>query len=427
MTIWLITLGEPLPIDGDNERLLRTGILAGIISDLKTEVVLWTSTFDHAKKKQRFKKDMNVSINDYYKINLLHSTGYKKNISIRRLIDHFGIAVKLFLRIRHEKKPDIILCSLPPPELCLVAAHFGYKRKIPVVLDIRDLWPDLFFDFIPKWLLPFAKTLAFPLFIIVRMASFRATSIIGVTRQFVDWSVKNAHRKAAPFDVVFPMGYSHSTPKQEEIELAEKKWISLGVIKENFNICFFGTFGKQFDMFTVIEAAKKCAYNPKIQFILCGNGENLNAYKSRAALLANILFPGWINKNQIWTLMRLSSLGLAPYINSVNFENNVANKPIEYFSASLPVITSSHGALEELLIKNNCGISYRNSDELACGINDLFKNPQRIETMATNAIKLFNDHFMAEKIYTSMARYLLTLVNSLPPECENYQQFIYGA
>jgi glycosyltransferase involved in cell wall biosynthesis len=412
MTIWLITLGEPLPIDGNSERLLRTGILAGILSENKHEVVLWTSTFDHARKKHRFSKDTNVSINKYFRINLLHSTGYKRNISVRRFADHFGVAAKLFLRIRQEKKPDIILCSLPPPELCLVAAQYGCKRKIPVVLDIRDLWPDLFLDFIPKCLLPSAKALACPLFRIVRMACCRATAVTGVTRQFIDWGVKNAHRNSTPLDVVFPMGYSEITPKPEEIESASRKWHSLGILKENFNVCFFGTFGKQFDILTVIDAAKKSTNNPRIQFILCGDGENISIYKSKAGVLANMLFPGWINKDEIWTLMRLSSLGLAPYINSVNFENNIANKPIEYFSAGLPVVTSSHGALEELLVNNNCGSSYGNADDLASSIHELFHNRQRLTTMSSNATKLFNDHFVAEKIYTAMADYLLVAANS---------------
>ena len=31
MRVWLVTIGEPLPIDGTNERLCRTGILANML------------------------------------------------------------------------------------------------------------------------------------------------------------------------------------------------------------------------------------------------------------------------------------------------------------------------------------------------------------------------------------------------------------
>ncbi|MCL6590483.1 MAG: hypothetical protein K6U80_11060 [Firmicutes bacterium] len=31
MKIWLVAIGEPLPTDGNNERLLRMGILANLL------------------------------------------------------------------------------------------------------------------------------------------------------------------------------------------------------------------------------------------------------------------------------------------------------------------------------------------------------------------------------------------------------------
>jgi hypothetical protein len=51
MRVWLITVGgEPLPIDGTNERLRRTGILANTIIKRKHKIIWWTSTFDHVIK-----------------------------------------------------------------------------------------------------------------------------------------------------------------------------------------------------------------------------------------------------------------------------------------------------------------------------------------------------------------------------------------
>ncbi|GAI08595.1 unnamed protein product, partial [marine sediment metagenome] len=52
MRIWLITIGEPLPSDNNNDRLYRTGILAKLLIQRGHEVVWWTSTFDHVRKIQ---------------------------------------------------------------------------------------------------------------------------------------------------------------------------------------------------------------------------------------------------------------------------------------------------------------------------------------------------------------------------------------
>ena len=40
MRVWLIAIGEPLPTDGENVRLLRTGILANMKPKLQTTSVV---------------------------------------------------------------------------------------------------------------------------------------------------------------------------------------------------------------------------------------------------------------------------------------------------------------------------------------------------------------------------------------------------
>ena len=73
MHIWLIITGERLPIDGNNSRPLRTGILADTLVTKGHKVILWSTTFNHARKKYRFKNDTTITLKDNYHIKLLHS------------------------------------------------------------------------------------------------------------------------------------------------------------------------------------------------------------------------------------------------------------------------------------------------------------------------------------------------------------------
>ena len=129
MRIWLITIDEPLPIDGSNDRLHRSGILTNLLVSKGHEIVWWTSTFDHARKKQRFNIDTSIEINDCFNIRLLRSVNYKKNMSINRIINHYMLARKFSKLARLESRPDIILCSSPPIELSVVATRYGKERK----------------------------------------------------------------------------------------------------------------------------------------------------------------------------------------------------------------------------------------------------------------------------------------------------------
>ena len=53
MRAWLIQTGEPLPIDGEFPRLLRTGFLAQQLADRGHHVTWWCSTFNHWTKAHR--------------------------------------------------------------------------------------------------------------------------------------------------------------------------------------------------------------------------------------------------------------------------------------------------------------------------------------------------------------------------------------
>ena len=94
MRIWLLTVGEPLPTDGDNERLLRTGMLADYLTSRGHQVVWWTSSFNHSLKQQRVPKDTYLDLKRGYRLWQLYAPGYPKNISFRRVIHHTGIAAK---------------------------------------------------------------------------------------------------------------------------------------------------------------------------------------------------------------------------------------------------------------------------------------------------------------------------------------------
>ncbi len=422
MNIWLITVGEPLPVDDNNPRLYRAGIISNMLASMGHNVIWWNSDFDHIKKKNRYGKDLIIKIKDNYSIHLLHSIGYKRNISLSRIFNHLAIARKFYKKAVDTEKPDIILCSYPTIELSYYAVLIGEKYSIPVVVDVRDLWPDIFYDALPSVLRNIGKTILYPFIFMARQIFSRSTAIYALTDQFLDWSLKYGRRDKKQNDHVFPMGYSEKIPDQEKISAGEKFWDSLNIFDKKegqFIICFFGTLGQQFDLDTVIEGAKELFQtNPEIIFVICGDGEKKNYYKQKAGFRSNVIFPGWIGSSEIWTLMRRSSLGLTPYINIDNFKMNLPNKPIEYLSAGLPLLNCTEGVLSELISENNCGISYLNSDvsDFIYKIKDINNNKEKLLTMSANAKNLFKEKFVSEKVYGDMIAHLEFISNEYKAE-----------
>ncbi len=406
-----------MPSGGHGERLMRTGILAEHLQHVGDEVVWWTSDFDHTKKVHRLGRDGVRKVDEHYEIRFLHSIGYRHNVSLRRMIDHAGVAKKFRSCAPELPRPDVILCSLPTVELCNAALDFGIDHNIPVVLDVRDLWPDLFLDVAPNWARPAARALCTPLFRAAERACRRANGLIGTTKHYVDWALAKAGRRRGALDRDFPLAYREAPPPESELADARRFWAEKG-LQENsgsFVACFFGVFGRHAEIPVVIDAASKLARQGcGVKFVLCGLGPNFEKCRELAGDCPNVIIPGWMNAAQIWTLLRISAVGLAPFVSNENYLANIPNKPIEYLSAGLPVVSSLQGALAELLEQNDCGRTYPNGDSkaLAAMLADLYSRVDLRERLAFNARRLYASRFVAERVYADLAEYLRHVAQS---------------
>ena len=157
MRVWLVTVGEPLPLDPGSPRLLRAGILAERLWERGHQVVWWTSAFDHTAKRHRCAGVKAIQLRERYHLRLLHGPGYRRNVSLARLLDHRAVAHEFSRQAIAETPPDIIVASFPTIELSAASTSYGLKRGIPIVLDVRDLWPDIFLNILPAWFRPFGQ------------------------------------------------------------------------------------------------------------------------------------------------------------------------------------------------------------------------------------------------------------------------------
>ncbi len=417
--IWIIKTAEPVPTDGADVKLMRAGYLAELLSRQSHNVIWWTSTVNHQNKTQRFTRHTTLKVGDTLTIQFIYAPLYQSSVSLSRLYNQY-LTARAFLRLAEEaKRPDVILCSLPTLDLCEAALQYGKKYQVPVIIDVRDLWPDAFMKYAPAPLKPLWHFLLTPLFNKVRRICSGAAAIVGISEHFVDWGIAYAQRQRTELDRCFPFGYSESKPDVRAIEAAEQKWKNLGVKKEPgiFVACFFGYFGWHFELELVIQSAKILgAGSRQFIFVLCGSGDKLEYYQNLARDCPHVILPGWVGAAEIWTLMRKSSVGLAPYKESATFRLNMPNKPIEYMSAGLPVVSSLKGVLSEVLETYQCGRTYQPGDVqgLVAILNDLYDNPLKLKTMSNNAYKLFQEKYTAEKVYNDMAKLIEQVSNFCP-------------
>jgi glycosyltransferase involved in cell wall biosynthesis len=409
LNVWLVTVGEPLPIAaGENPRLLRTGRLARCLTDHGHEVVWWTSAFDHFAKKFHAENDANFEW-EGGQLRLLKSTGYKSNVSIRRFVEHAGVARKFALEAQKLSKPDVILVSLPTIELAQAAVEFGRTSGVPVLIDIRDLWPDVMINVLParwrwlsRWLLSNQVKRA-------REAMSRCDALIAVSHGYLQWGLGYAGRPQRPLDATIPLGYV-APEVRRPIEEVGRTLERLGV-RQDATICWYvGTFGRQYDLAPVIEAARRlhAAGRHEAQFVISGEGELGTRWKSQAAGLTNVVFTGWIEADEINWLRGHTAIGLQPYIKEA--PQGLANKLFEYISAGIPVVSSLAGENAVLIEENQCGLSYAAGDESDClkQLLRLLDDAELRRRMGQNGKRLFEAQFNAASVFNRLIDHLET-------------------
>ncbi|MDD5697543.1 MAG: glycosyltransferase family 4 protein [Victivallaceae bacterium] len=408
MIIWLIETGEPLPIKS-GIRKFRIALLAEKLVERGHEVFWWASAFDHQKKTFIAARDKNYSISEGYAIRVLRGLNYRKNVSLARYISNQIIALKFRIQSKKYPKPDIIIVTTPDHLMAYEVARYARGNNIPFMVDILDLWPDIFLDRLKNTgLYNLGKmVLAFD-FLRLSFLLKNANCLLAVSEGYLRWGLNKVGRLQNRFDKVVYLGYKPLPANP--VDSNEKSKISVWLEKRKNQkiILFIGTFGVSYDLELVVDVA---AYFEKsgrtdICFVLAGTGEKFDLISRRTAGLNNLVLTGWIDKDEIDILLSKASVGLLTYTKDA--PQGLSNKPFEYLSAGLPLVSSLTGEMSEFINQYQFGLNYSpgDLDGLRSCIERLVDEPDLYGNLSRKASDFFKEFGDANNIYHEYARHI---------------------
>lgn len=409
LKVWLVNEGENLPGDDNNPRLQRMGLLAYELEKLGSKVTWWQSTFNHYQKKFRYHEGKEIKLTDNLEMKLIHSCGYKKNVSLKRMLHEWKTAKGFYEKAQHEELPDVMVSAMPTIAQAHFTVKFGKRHHIPVIVDLRDLNPDVF-------VAPFhglARVLVsigiIPLRRMLGNALRNADGLVGTTEPYLNWGLDYAGRTRGKDDRVFFVSYpDHGVATK----LSDgSRWKAY----ENYSgiiCCFFGQFGQLVDFDTLIETAELCQKRGlDVQFLLCGKGELLEDYREvvKNKELKNVQLPGWVNQTDIADIGYLSDVGLMAYKKNDNFDMQMPNKFSESLSLGLAIMLQPEGVMLDVIKKNKCGMHYDNPTELYESLEKLYEDRKLLAQMKRNSRILYEREFAVNNVYKEYGQYIMSM------------------
>jgi glycosyltransferase involved in cell wall biosynthesis len=336
-------------------------------------------------------------------------------VSFARIRHHRTIACEFAARAPALAPPDLVYCCVPTLELTEAGLRYASARAVPVVVDVRDLWPDIFVDAVPRPLRAMARLLLHAEFRRARSVCRGAAAILAVSEGYLEWGLRHAGRPRGSWDAVFPHAYPRPTLDPAAVARARGELEVLGVDPRRVVCCFVGSFGRSSDLGTVIEAARllERAGRDDVQFVLGGDGERRAAWQAQAGRLSNVVFTGWMSADAIAALLGMARLGLAAY--APHAPQGLPNKLFEYLSAGLPVVSSLRGEAERFLTETACGATYPAGDApaLTALLLQLAADDTARREMGRRALARYDAEFSAPQVYGRLADHLERLTRSV--------------
>ena len=354
-----------------------------------------TSTFCHLTKKQR---EVNSLLLEKlpYKMTLQYEKGYKKNIGLGRISSYrqFGHNVQKYLEKR--KKPDFIIVSIPSLSVADRVTKYANKNKIPVIVDIQDLWPEAFKMALS---IPIISDLLFyPMKKQADRIYSRADKIMAVSDTYVARGLKCNERDRDGLSI-----YIGSDSKL----IAEKMFgIDVNKSQNEFWVGYVGALGHSYDIESVIKAIKILELQDikNIKFIVMGDGVLKSHFEQIAKDVGvNVEFTGLLEYGKMMKTLSCCDIAVNPIIGKS--VSSIINKVADYAAAGVPVInTQNSEEYRQLLEKYNAGINVENGNILAFAdaIKKLYEDELLRQAMCKNAKTMFDDLFDRQRSYPKL-------------------------
>lgn len=338
MNIWIVNPYGTLPSEGWRE--YRSSMLARALAARGHHPTWFLSNFEHRSKSFRKEVQADPTLPGVT-IYCLPARPYARNISIGRVRYErsfgraFGAASEVL------PKPDAIILAEPSIFFGGPVRRYALNNNIPLIVDILDLWPEMFAVAAPKPVRPLAAPLLAPLYARRRKLLREATGVVGCTAGYTNVARAVTHRPAE----TFYLGVDVAEVRRSMLDIPNSWRLPP---YSGLTCVYAGTLGEAYDIPCLAASVEALAPLGQVRLVVAGDGPE----RPRLERLAQeypkaLIFLGKVSPHQLGSVYAQAQIGLCSYAPRSAVEMPV--KLFDYLAAGLGFVTSLDGEIRTLI------------------------------------------------------------------------------
>lgn len=329
---------------------------------------------------------------------------------VKRTLDYISFMVAGALGGLFQRRPDLVVATSPQFFSALGGWALAGLRRVPFVLELRDLWPASIAALGAvknRWILSLLERLE--LFVYRR-----ARRIVCVTEAFRRDLVERGI-DAAKIDVVVNgidlTRFSPTAGKDPEM-LAE-----LG-LENRFVVGYLGTHGMSHGLESVVEAAALLADRPEVVFLFAGAGaekENVRRLVTERGLSSVIMLP-LQPRERMPALWSVCDAALIPLLDRPVFSTVIPSKLFEAMGMGVPVLLAlPDGEAAGIVRDTGVGLTIapEHPEALAAAVRRLLDDPDLVARFRRACAERAPD-FSRERLAEDMLRSFAAAIGQSP-------------
>ncbi|WP_411959341.1 glycosyltransferase family 4 protein [Pseudomonas sp. s4] len=321
-----------------------------------------------------------------------------------RLMSFISFSLTAPIGLLRVSKPDVVLASSPPIFPMFSVWLVCKIRRIPMVLEVRDLWPE---SAVQMGILRNKYLIAIMSWI-ERLLYDQAKRIVTLTQGIHD-DIESRGWPAHRLEVITCGVDSDMLYPDPEAGLAFRRrhgWESRQIV------LYMGAMGEANNLDVVLDAAAQCD-DSRLLFLLVGDGMKRADIEQRAAELSLVNVKCWepIAKNQVRECISAADLCIVTLQDIPLFRGAIPTKLLDYMACGKPVISGVRGEAEQIIAKAKAGVTFSPNDsgQIAGLIADLMGQEERRVQMGKNGAHYVKKYFEASRSRKAMEDLLLTV------------------